>query len=285
MTEPSIEALGQAVEATLTSNLDALPEGRLREAMRYAVLGGGKRLRPLLCLAACVDAGGSHTDAMLPACAIELIHCYSLVHDDLPCMDDDDERRGRPSLHRAFDEATALLAGDALQSLAFQLIAQAPDNTNMLRELSEASGASGMAGGQMLDLQSSQPENRNLDNLKQTQAMKTGALFRASLRLGLLSAGQPADLLDEFSQIFGLAFQMSDDLRDCLGTAEDLGRPPGSDARNSKLTWPSLLGAERARAKLVRFCQVCTDKLQELPFNSVYLSDLAKQALPACDES
>ena len=284
MTQPTLEAWRKAVDDSLKASLDALPEGRLRDAMSYAVLSGGKRLRPLLCLATCVDSGGTCENALMPACAVEMIHCYSLAHDDLPCMDDDEERRGRPSLHKAFDESTALLAGDALQSLAFQLLAQSGSagpqaRVRMLGELSLAGGAHGMSGGQMLDLESHRPEHAEVDYLKKTQAMKTGALFRASLRLGLLSAGQSIHLLDAFSEAFGLAFQAADDLRDCLGTQSRLGKPPGSDARSGTLTWPSLLGVDEAKTAFTRHRESCFEHLRRAQFEATELSALTRLAL------
>ncbi len=284
MTSATLEVWRAQVHATLKSHIDALPAGRLRDAMRYAVLGGGKRLRPLLCLAACVDAGDEHEKALTPACAVELIHCYSLAHDDLPCMDDDDERRGRPSLHQAFDEATALLTGDALQSLAFQLLAEGSGigtraRARMLSELSRASGAAGMAGGQMLDLESHVSANRSLDYLRRTQRMKTGALFRAALRLGLLSAEHAIGVLDNFCEFFALAFQAADDLRDCLGSRARLGKQPGSDVRGDTLTWPSLLGIDAARAAYDQYRETCLNELHQIEFEAKHLTELTRLTL------
>ncbi|MCY4200133.1 MAG: polyprenyl synthetase family protein [Gammaproteobacteria bacterium] len=284
MTSATLEAWRAQVHTTLASHIDELPAGRLRDAMAYAVLGGGKRLRPLLCLAACVDAGGEHEKALIPACAVELIHCYSLAHDDLPCMDDDDERRGQPSLHKAFDEATALLAGDALQSLAFELLANstklAPSQrVRMLGELGEAGGVAGMAGGQMLDLRSHAAEDANLDYLTRTHAMKTGALFRASLRFGLLSSGGEMTLLDAFCTSFALAFQAADDLRDCLGSRAHLGKPTGSDARSGTLTWPRLLGIDAGKAACIEHREACFEQLRQLEFEATHLAEITHLAL------
>ena len=288
MTSATFEAWRTQACATIESHLElkvlALPAGRLQDAIAYAVLGGGKRLRPLLCLAACSDAGGEFETALAPACAVELIHCYSLAHDDLPCMDDDDERRGRPSLHKAFDEATALLAGDALQSLAFQLLADADalshdTRVRMTSELARAGGAAGMAGGQMLDLESHLPQHRHFDYLRRAQAMKTGALFRASVRLGLLSAEREMDMLDTFCESFGLAFQAADDLRDCLGTPERLGKPPGGDARSGTLTWPGLLGIDAAKAACSEYREACLQRLRHVEFEAALLAELSQLAL------
>ena len=284
MTEMPLEALRQEVNQALEGHTAQLPTGRLVDAMAYALLGGGKRLRPLLCMAACIDAGGARENALSPACAVEMIHCYSLAHDDLPCMDDDDERRGRPSLHKAFDEATALLAGDALQTLGFQILSNSPGisaegRVHMMRELAEASGASGMVAGQMLDLQSEQSNVKNLEVLKDIQANKTGALFRCALRLGLLSAGQPLDQLDSFAASFGLAFQAADDLRDCIGTREKLGKAPGSDLRHEKLTWVSLVGIHGTHTALEELRQSCADTLGRVTFEPDLLRQVTQVAL------
>lgn len=288
MTTAPLEALRQEVNHALGAQIAGLPAGRLVEAMSYALLGGGKRLRPLLCMAACMDAGGTGEHALAPACAVEMMHSYSLAHDDLPCMDDDDERRGRPSLHRAFDEATALLAGDALQTLAFRTFAECPGvsdevRVRMMKELSEAGGAAGMAGGQMLDLLPDAPVTRDLAHLKTTQAMKTGALFRAALRLGLLSAGRDMHLLDTFANSFGLAFQAADDLRDCLGERAVLGKPPGSDVRHNKRTWVSLIGTGETQAALVELRRTCMDDLHQADFETVLLAQVTQLALGTDD--
>lgn len=284
MFTPPLESLRQEVNGALEAHIARLPQSRLVDAMAYALLGGGKRLRPLLSLAACIDAGGDSQNALVPACAVEAMHCYSLAHDDLPCMDDDDERRGNPSLHKAFDEATALLAGDALQTLAFETLAGCSGisdehRARMFTELAEASGARGMAAGQMLDLQSKGVDSKSFETLKESQAKKTGALFRCALRLGLLSAGQPAGLLDTFSASFGLAFQAADDLRDCLGTREVLGKAPGSDERHKKLTWVSLIGIAETQAKLEQLRQSCAGALSRVTFEPSLLRQVTQAAL------
>ncbi len=288
MTTPPLEDLRQEVNQALGAHIASLPAGRLVDAMGYALLGSGKRLRPLLCMAACIDSGGARETALSPACAAEMIHSYSLAHDDLPCMDDDDERRGSPSLHKAFDEATALLAGDALQTLAFRTLADCPGvsdevRVRMLKELSDAGGAAGMAGGQMLDLLCDDVATRDLAHLKNTQAMKTGALFRAALRLGLVSANRDIHLLDAFASSFGLAFQAADDLRDCLGEREVLGKPPGSDLRHNKLTWVSLIGIEEAQAALAKLRLSCKDELRHADFEPVLLAQVTQLALGTDD--
>ncbi len=241
-----------------------IPPQHLHQAMRYAALGGGKRVRPVLAYAA-GDALGLPRDRLDgPACAVELIHAYSLVHDDLPAMDDDDLRRGRPTCHKAFDEATAVLVGDALQTLAFQLLAtdecmQADPSVRikMVELLARAAGSRGMAGGQALDLDA---EGRELDSveLENIHIHKTGALIRASVRLPTLLATdtpeQTARNLDHYSKCIGLAFQVQDDILDVEGDTAVLGKTQGKDQRQDKATYPALLGLDAAREKARLLC-------------------------------
>jgi farnesyl diphosphate synthase len=229
---------------------------RLHEAMRYACLGGGKRIRPLLVYAAgmCVDAPLEVLE--VPACAIEMVHVYSLVHDDLPCMDDDDLRRGRLTVHKAFDEATALLVGDALQTQAFICLSEAsvlPEIKNAwVIELAKASGSLGMAGGQAIDLESVGLK-LNRDALETMHRMKTGALLRAAVRLGAMSMGSKAlsseilTRLDAYAAAVGLAFQVVDDVLDASADTATLGKTAGKDAAADKPTYVSLLGLDAAR--------------------------------------
>ncbi|MCS5561774.1 MAG: (2E,6E)-farnesyl diphosphate synthase [Marinobacter nauticus] len=233
---------------------------RLQETMRYSVLGGGKRVRPALCMAAARAMGSHESTALAPACALELIHAYSLVHDDLPAMDDDDLRRGRPTAHIAFDEASAILAGDALQTLAFALLSDAPalsdrQRVTMISELARASGHQGMVGGQAIDLES---VGRQL-SVAQLEAMhrhKTGALIEASVRLGALTSETVTECqlsnLTDYASALGLAFQVQDDLLDIEGDTEVIGKRQGSDAARAKPTYPALLGIEGARQHLAR---------------------------------
>jgi len=235
------------------------PPLRLHEAMRYAVLGGGKRVRAILAVA---TGETLHADAgrIEPAaCAVEFIHAYSLVHDDLPCMDDDDLRRGVPTCHRAFGEATALLAGDALQALAFEVIAEAEVDAATVQAwaklLAKAAGHGGMVGGQVLDLAG---ENRALDQgeLEALHRRKTGALIHAAVMMGgVAGCLGPDELakLGRFGADIGLAFQIHDDVLDATTATEVLGKPQGSDARQGKSTYVSLLGIEQARAPLGRY--------------------------------
>lgn len=245
------------VEAALSRFLplgDAIPS-RLHQAMRYASLNGGKRVRPLLAFAAGQLSGATEERLAVVACAVELIHVYSLVHDDLPCMDNDVLRRGRPTCHVEYDEPTALLVGDSLQSLAFELLARedvgnAGKQLEMIRLLAYAGGSRGMAGGQAIDLESvgqllTQPE------LELMHALKTGALIRAAVLLGAL-CGQPLsaeerESLDRFAKRVGLLFQVVDDILDCTGSTATLGKTAGKDAVADKPTYVSLLGIERAR--------------------------------------
>jgi geranylgeranyl diphosphate synthase, type II len=259
------------VQAVLDAALpaaDLIPQ-RLHAAQRYAVLSGGKRLRPLLvyCTGEALNVPLTSLDA--PAAAVELIHSYSLVHDDLPAMDDDDLRRGQPTTHRAFDEATAILAGDALQVLAFSLLSRdrAPGTSSdarlkIIQILADASGTTGMAGGQAIDL-SAVGRALNLEELEAMHRLKTGALIRASvLMAAACSPGLSAakwDALDGYSQDIGLAFQIQDDILDVEGKTEEIGKTSGADAARAKPTYPSVLGLDaakvRARELKLRACE------------------------------
>ena len=226
---------------------------RLHEAMRYAVFGGGKRLRPVLALAAFEVTGGAGDAVLAPACATELIHAYSLIHDDLPAMDDDDVRRGRPSCHRAFDEATAILAGDALLTLAFGIVAReerlsAGARVAIAAELAWANGSSGMVGGQMADMEGEGREP-SLEAVEFIHTNKTARPIRAALVAGALAAGAGGPelaRLAEFGEKIGLAFQVADDLLDVTGSADEMGKAVGKDGTRGKMTYPSVAGMEGA---------------------------------------
>lgn len=229
----------------------------LLEAMRYAVMGGGKRIRPIFTLAACESAGASISSAVDAACAIEMIHAYSLIHDDLPAMDDDDTRHGQASTHIAFGEAQAILAGDALQSLAFQLISESDQLTDpvkvlIVRLLSSAIGYSGMAGGQSMDIKTEQLKISDSD-LKLLHQAKTGALIKASIEIGALAServkpsSKEFNVLSTFGSRVGLAFQIVDDLIDVTSTSKELGKPANSDRKNQKLTFVDVLGLENSK--------------------------------------
>ncbi len=244
---------------------------KLNEAMRYAVLGGGKRMRPLLVYFTGEVLGLDPKCLDGPACAIELIHAYSLVHDDLPAMDDDDLRRGRPSCHRAFDEATAILVGDALQVLAFQILASdkrmVPDpamRLHMIELLASAAGPRGMAGGQAIDIDAT-GQQMQLKDLEHMHALKTGALIKASVLLAALSkpniAADQLKRLARFADCAGLAFQVQDDILDVEGDAETLGKAPGADEARNKPTYPSMLGLDAAKARAEELHQSASDAL------------------------
>lgn len=245
----------QRVEEALVRTLPGsgiLPE-RLHEAMRYAVLGGGKRVRALLSYAAAELAGAAPTAADAGAVAVELIHAFSLVHDDMPCMDDDDLRRGKPSCHRQYDDATALLVGDALQSLAFECIADthAPQALKQVQVLAKATGSRGMCGGQSIDLQST-GKLLSRSELETMHQYKTGALIQAAVLLGAYAADntdqQLTHTLKQYSQHMGLAFQVVDDILDATADTQTLGKTAGKDALQEKSTYVSLLGLEEAKA-------------------------------------
>lgn len=252
-----MQGIQTRVEGALAQRLpsaEAIP-ARLHQAMRYASLGGGKRVRPLLAFAAGELTQSPAERLEIVSCAVELIHAYSLVHDDLPCMDDDVLRRGRPTCHVEYDEPTALLVGDSLQSLAFELLTReelgdADRRIEMVRLLARASGSCGMAGGQAIDLDSvghalNQPE------LELMHALKTGALIRAAVMLGALCGevltAELRDSLDRFAKRAGLLFQVVDDILDCTASTATLGKTAGKDAAADKPTYVSLMGLDRAR--------------------------------------
>jgi geranylgeranyl diphosphate synthase type II len=235
---------------------EALCPGRLAEAMRYSVMAGGKRLRPVLCLMAAEACGGDASAALPAACALEMVHTYSLVHDDLPSMDDDDLRRGRPTCHKAFDEATAVLAGDGLLTLAFEVIARhirpAEAALGCVRALAEAAGPSGMVGGQMADLEAEGCTDGTTGALEAIHRRKTGALLRAALRMGALVASATEcerQALDDYGRAVGLAFQIVDDLLDVQGDEVKLGKRVRKDSGLGKWTYPAFLGVEGSRLR------------------------------------
>lgn len=254
-------ALVQRVNAYLDQLLaQATASPRLQQAMRHAVLGGGKRIRPLLVYAAGQLSGAELRTLDAPAAAVELVHCYSLVHDDLPAMDDDDLRRGQPTLHKAFDEATAILAGDALLALAFQCLADAAEHyrdadalTASIRILAHASGGDGMVGGQMLDIAmaGSYPDR---ELVEQMFNLKTGALIHAAVMLGVHAAAAAPDSqllqrLSRFGEVIGLCFQVQDDILDVTGDTEKLGKPQGSDEEKDKPNYALRYGLDTARQR------------------------------------
>lgn len=246
------------VEAALESFLpssDTYPP-LVHQAMRYSVMGGGKRLRPALVIAGAETVGGKVADVLPAACAVELIHAYSLIHDDLPAMDNDDYRRGKLTSHKVYGEALAILAGDALLTLAFKLLTEIESSRpekvlKVINELAEGAGTFGLVGGQVVDT-CSMGESDGEAVLEYIHRHKTGALYRVSVRAGAILAGaskKQLDCLTEYAENLGLAFQIKDDLLDIEGDAEKIGKPVGSDIKNEKLTYPALFGLEKSREK------------------------------------
>ena len=284
---PALQSLIQRAEQALDRQLppaDHSPAD-LHRAMRYAVLGGGKRLRPMLVYAAADVLGESGPALDAAACAVELIHAYSLVHDDLPAMDDDALRRGRATCHVVFGEAMAILAGDALQALAFELLAdhhaggfEVEVRMAMLHALGRACGAEGMAGGQALDLAAvGQP--LNLAELEHMHACKTGALIRASVQLGALAAGADdgaRKALDDYASAVGLAFQVRDDILDVEGESAEIGKTAGKDAAAAKPTFPSVIGLDASRLRLAELTDIALDAIAPWGERATLLRELAR---------
>jgi len=263
------------VEAKLDAVLPPateLPRG-LHEAMRYSVLGGGKRVRPLLVYATGLSLGAREVQLDVPAAAIELMHAFSLVHDDLPAMDDDDLRRGRPTTHKAFDEATAILAADALQPLAFKVLASDPaldvsaeTRLRMIDLLADACGSLGMTGGQSIDLES---EGHMLTHaeLEHMYQLKTGCLLEVSVLSGACAAGADAkttEMLSHFIDNLGLAFQIRDDVLDVEGSTEVIGKRQGADIMRDKATWPALFGMDAAKQKTTELLETALGAIEPL---------------------
>lgn len=257
----------------------------LHQAMRYSALNPGKRIRPALVYATGEMLAAESINLNIPAVAVELIHAYSLIHDDLPCMDDDDLRRGIPTCHIQFDEATAVLAGDALQTLAFELLSRQPHSNladdkklSMLTELCKASGSFGMGGGQAIDLLMTNNES-DIATLESMHQMKTGALISASVKLGYLASDCEDQVilthLNTYSRCLGLAFQIKDDILDIESDTETLGKPQGSDLDKNKLTFPALLGLDGAKQRAEELVSRAMEALDRIPLNSDQLADFA----------
>jgi geranylgeranyl diphosphate synthase type II len=265
------------------------PAFRVVEAMHYSLFAGGKRLRPILCLAGAEAVGGDASEAMPVACALEMIHTYSLIHDDLPAMDDDDLRRGQPTCHKKFDEATAILAGDGLLTEAFRIVADAAPKfagreavlLEVLQLVAQAAGYQGMVGGQMLDLMA---EGRKITHkeLETVHRMKTGALLTAAVRSGALVGGgsrQEVTQLTNYGEKFGLAFQITDDILDVEGDAREMGKAVGGDAKRQKATYPSLLGPEQAKTWARKVVESAVADLEPLGERAAPLQELARYLL------
>ncbi len=284
---PALLAFAEQADEALSRHLPAAehPPEALHRAMRYAVLGGGKRMRPLLVYATGSAFGAPSCALDAAAVAVEIIHAYSLVHDDLPAMDDDDLRRGRPTCHIVFGEAMAILAGDALQALAFEVLANdrfgnidARTRLEMLRVLASACGSQGMAGGQAFDL-SAVGHVLDAAELERMHVHKTGALIRASVRLGALAAGctdaSQLAALERYAHCVGLAFQIRDDILDIEGAVEQIGKTVGKDAANAKPTYPAILGLDASRRQLDALTAEALDSLAILGDSAAALRDLA----------
>jgi geranylgeranyl pyrophosphate synthase len=281
------EKYSAAIETALREHLpkssDLAP--KLVAALGYVCLGGGKRLRPSLVCATCESLGGTLDSALQPAVAIEYMHCYSLVHDDLPAMDDDGLRRGRATCHIAFDEATAILAGDALQTLAFEVLAKASQITpttrlGMIRMLACAAGWQGMVGGQSLDIVSASGPRLALDKIEHMHAAKTGALFKLSVQLGALASGQRIDdetfrQLTTFGEQIGIAFQIVDDILDVTQPSEVIGKDAGSDVTSQKNTYVTRIGLNQARAMALSKLEEALTNLEILGLRGGPLEDIA----------
>jgi len=265
------------------------PAFRVVEAMHYSLFAGGKRLRPILCLAAAEAVGGDAGEALPAACALEMIHTYSLIHDDLPAMDDDDLRRGQPTCHKKFDEATAILAGDGLLTEAFHILAAAAVRhggreaavAEVIEVISKAAGYQGMVGGQMLDLQA-EGRRVTLKELETIHRLKTGALLTSSCRAGaILGGGSRLEItiLTGYGEKFGLAFQITDDLLDVEGSTAEMGKPAGSDEARQKATYPALLGVEKSREWARRLVEEAIRDLDPLGDQAQPLAEIARYLL------
>jgi geranylgeranyl diphosphate synthase type II len=270
--QADLDRLMPILDAGLTAPFRQGDAVRLGEAMRYSLEAGGKRVRPVLCLLACEAVGGTPAEALPGALALEYVHTYSLIHDDLPAMDDDDLRRGRPTNHKVFGEGHAILAGDALLTEAFGVLAGAAldpvKRAEALALLAEGAGWRGMAGGQALDLEGEKLATYDLDHLRLIHRLKTGALLRASVEIGAVLGGAAPEVrsaLRAYGEAIGLAFQIQDDILDATATEAELGKRAGKDAGRGKITYPSLLGLDGARQALEEATETALCHLASLP--------------------
>jgi len=281
-----IASLHKKVDLALERWLPDPSTATIHRAMHYSIFAGGKRMRPVLCLAAAEACGGSFKNALPPACAVECIHTYSLIHDDLPCMDDDDFRRGRPTSHKVFGEGIAVLAGDALLTVAFEMLARTRETPRhkmkaFLSELSSAAGSGFLIGGQVADLEA---ENKKISprELLRIHHGKTAAMISVSLKLGAMSAnakGSEVKALGEFGKNLGLAFQVVDDILDVTQTSEKLGKSAGKDAAAGKATFASVLGIEKSRKEAARFTRLAREALRPLGARADFLHNIADSLL------
>ena len=285
ITDLSVDLI--AIEDFLQQALPPQPSlaPHLLDAMRYVIDGQGKRIRPALVVATATSLGADRDIALAPAAAIEFLHSYSLVHDDLPAMDDDALRRGRPTCHLAFDEATAILVGDALQALAFELITSAPklndaSRLHMTSLLADAAGWRNMVGGQALDIKATGDKNLDIQTLSNLHEAKTGALFRTSVQFGCIAAGHRDDdtfsSLSRFGERIGLAYQITDDILDVIGKTDVLGKSAGADTRQEKTTYPALIGLDESRHSVVDLHRESMEILSHLDLNESPLASLVK---------
>lgn len=261
-------------------------QDNVAKAMDYSLEAGGKRIRPVLVLAFCNMCGGDYKKAAAPAAAIEMIHTFSLIHDDLPCMDDDDFRRGKPSCHKQFDEATAVLAGDALAIRPFEIIAKSAElsdtaKVRIIAELANSSGAEGMIGGQIIDIEN---EKRNVvdeENLHTMYLLKTGKLIKTSCVMGCIAAGADDEKIkyaEKYAECLGMAFQIIDDILDVTGNEQLLGKPVGSDAEENKTTFVTIFGIEKAREEAEKYTKQAMDTLDKFD-NNEFLKELTEYML------
>ena len=285
ITDLSVDLI--AIEDFLQQALPPQPSlaPHLLDAMRYVIDGQGKRIRPALVVATATSLGADRDIALAPAAAIEFLHSYSLVHDDLPAMDDDALRRGRPTCHLAFDEATAILVGDALQALAFELITSAPklneaSRLHMTSLLADAAGWRNMVGGQALDIKATGDNNLDIQTLSNLHEAKTGALFRTSVQFGCIAAGHRDDdtfsSLSRFGERIGLAYQITDDILDVIGKTDVLGKSAGADTRQEKTTYPALIGLDESRHTVADLHRESMEILSHLDLNESPLASLVK---------
>lgn len=280
--ETALAETAQAVERALDALLPLREGDRLRAAMRYASLGQGKRLRPFLVLQSAGLFGQSPVQAMRVAAALECVHCYSLVHDDLPAMDNDDLRRGQPTTHRKFDEATAILAGDGLLTFAFEVLA-APDThadaairAALVLDLARASGEAGMVGGQMKDIEAEAGGFASYPAIAAMQGMKTGALFRFACEAGAIMAAEDRGLLRQYAEHIGLAFQIADDILDVESDAATLGKATGKDKDRGKATFVDFLGLDGAKAEAARLSEAAIAAVSPYGETARLLQDAAR---------
>ncbi len=284
--EADIELIERNLQKSCATTLDTTRQKTVLEAMRYSLEAGGKRLRPILVLEFCRACGGDPEAAMAPALAIEMLHTFSLIHDDLPAMDNDDYRRGRLSCHKAYDEATAILAGDALAIYPFTLLSEAEGlsaetRLALISALSRAVGVEGMIGGQIIDMENEARTDVDEENLRAMYACKTGALIRVACTMGCIVAdAEPATIAAAaaYAERLGLAFQIIDDILDVTGTQELIGKPIGSDAAQNKTTFVTLYGVEGAKEKAQRLTEEALMLLEQIPDNG-FLVDLTTALL------